>query len=56
MFSGKVSELNFYKNAIGKLKISIQGRSIPIGNLGWMIEDALHGTVFIFEGEKLIQK
>ena len=49
----KTVELNFKRDSI---QIPIEGRSIQISPESWIIEDSVHGTIFLFHNQKIILK
>jgi hypothetical protein len=49
----KVVDLSLGKKSI---RIPIEGRAIQISPERWIIEDSVHGTIFIFEHQKMIFK
>ena len=38
------------------LRIGIEGRALPYQNIGWIVEDSVFGTIFLFVENKLVFK
>jgi hypothetical protein len=39
-----------------RIQIPIEGRAIPTPNGSWIIEDSVHGTIFLIENQKIVLK